>query len=272
MRVGRESWFLVGVFLVGCDYEVPTSTVDAGSVEATAFESANALVRAEDMATPGANPVVLAAGAFGPVFAYEPLADRLRKRGYDVHIFTIAKPLQAMEASAPALATFVDGVLAATGASQVDIITHSQSGLLARYYARFLGGAEKIDALISMSGLQYGSKLANVPPLLGLTNCLGVDVCVQLVEGSAFLRSLNEPNDTDGTIRYVNFGSKSDFAAIPYTNNFLYGTGDITNVAIQDQCPWRFVGHVTYITDSTVASGLYDALAGRPITLDCTAL
>jgi triacylglycerol lipase len=215
---------------------------------------------------------VLAAGAFGPELAYEPLADRLRRRGYDVHIFVIANPLQSMVKSTPALADFVDHVLATTGAKRVDMITHSQSGLLARYYTRYLGGADKIGTLISMSGLQYGSALANVPALLGIEDCIGVDVCVELAEGSAFIRSLTEPNDTDGKIRYVNFASKSDVLAIPYTNNHLYGTGDITNVTIQVQCPWRFVGHLGYILDGTVASGLYDALAGREITLDCYAL
>lgn len=264
MKLGRTACWLVGCFLFGC------ASAPASGEGPEVVELASSPIKAGAKAVK--NPVVLAAGAFGPAFAYEPLADRLRGQGYDVYIFVIANPLQSMVKSAPALAAFVDDVLATTGATQVDMIAHSQSGLLARYYARYLGGVDKIHTLISMSGLQYGSALANVAPLVGLTNCVGVDVCVELAEGSDFVVSLTEPNDTDGHIRYVNFASKSDVLAIPYTNNLLYGTGDITNVTIQDQCPWRVVGHIGYISDGTVASGLYDALAGRQITLDCYAL
>lgn len=264
MKLGRTACWLVGCFVFGC------ASAPASGEGPEVVEQASSPIKARAKVVK--NPVVLAAGAFGPAVAYELLADRLRGQGYDVYIFVIANPLQSMVKSAPALADFVDDVLATTGATQVDMIAHSQSGLLARYYARYLGGVDKIHTLISMSGLQYGSALANVAPLVGLTDCAGVDVCVELAEGSDFIVSLTEPNDTDGHIRYVNFASKSDVLAIPYTNNLLYGTGDITNVTIQDQCPWRVVGHIDYISDGTVASGLYDALAGSEITLDCYAL
>ncbi len=234
MRIDRNALWICGTLACGCAADPalpPGSTPSPGPIESAQDAAPDAYAPASDAATDaasapvdagvvpvvppwnGPDPVVLAAGAFGPAFAYEPLAERLRARGYDVRIFVIANPLQSMAASAPALAEFVDDVLADTGASKVDMITHSQSGLLARYYTRFLGGATKIDSLISMSGLQYGSKLANIPALLGIPSCLGVDVCVELAEGSDFIRSLTEPNDTDGNVRYVNFASKSDVLA-----------------------------------------------------------
>ena len=45
-----------------------------------------------------------------------------------------------------------------------------------------------------------------------------------------------------------------------------------TNVTIQSRCPLRVVEHVLLATDGTTYSGIQDALAKRPITLDCLAL
>ena len=74
--------------------------------------------------------------------AYHPDLAAIHDAGYCVFalnygdVFGIAP----MEDSAGQLATFVDGVLAATGAAKVDIVGHSEGGLMPRWYLRFLGG------------------------------------------------------------------------------------------------------------------------------------
>ena len=52
--------------------------------------------------------------------------------------------LDKMENSAAELATYVDKVLASTGASKVDLVGHSEGSIMPRYYLKFLGGASKV--------------------------------------------------------------------------------------------------------------------------------
>ena len=71
--------------------------------------------------------------------------------------------------------SFADGVRAQTGAARVDLIGHSQGGLVGRYYIKYLGGASEVDSMISLGAPHYGTSLANLANLLGLGSCLGVD-------------------------------------------------------------------------------------------------
>jgi triacylglycerol lipase len=221
-------------------------------------------------AAPDADPVIIAAGTGAPREFYEPLASRLRAGGYQVFIYTIPSPLSPFEESAPSFEAFLEGVLDQTGRSRADVIGHSQGVILVRYAAKFLGGGPKIDTMVSLSGGIYGSTLAsNVNAAAG---CLGLVLCQEAAIGSDFLKQLNEPNDAVAGVHHVNITSIHEEIATPYTNNLMYGTGDITNVVVQYQCPANQVEHVFLPLDGAVASGIDDALAHRPITLDCDAI
>lgn len=218
-----------------------------------------------------AEPVVIAAGSFAPEIAYEPMASRLRAKGFKVFIYKIPTPLADIAATAPSLATFIDQVRASTGSAKVDVVNHSQSGLLTRHVIKYLGGASKIDTVISLSGLHQGSTLANLGQVLGL-NCLGVVICQQLLPGSTYLTNLNAGTQAYPGIHYVNIASTSDVLAIPYSNNYMTGTGDITNRVLQSQCPLRFVGHLGLAVDGAIADGIVDGLRKEPIRFNCFAI
>ena len=221
-------------------------------------------------AAPDADPVVIAAGTGAPREFYEPLASRLRDGGYEVFIYTIPSPLSPFEESAPSFESFLEDVLEETGSAKVDIIGHSQGVILVRYAAKFLGSGPQIDTLVSLSGGIHGSSLAS--GIDASAGCLGLVLCKQAAIGSEFLQQLNEPNDAIDGVHHVNITTIHDRIGTPYTNNLMFGTGDITNVVVQDQCPGSLVGHVLLPLDGAVASGIDDALAHRPITLDCDAI
>lgn len=62
-----------------------------------------------------------------------------------------------IETSAAQLSGFVDRVLSATGAGQVDLVGHSQGGMMPRYYLKFLGGAAKVHTLVGPAPSNHGT-------------------------------------------------------------------------------------------------------------------
>lgn len=173
--------------------------------------------------------------------------------------------------SAKELAAFVDQVLAATGTSKVDIVGHSQGGMMPRQYMRFEGGAAKVRMLISLGATHHGTTvlgigtLARTLGLLGFTPpILGV-AAEQQIRGSSFLANLNAGGDTEPGVSYLAIATRYDEVTTPYTSAFLTsGPGaTVQNVTLQDGClldlsdhlsmtySWRAVGYVRRGLDPT---------------------
>ena len=124
----------------------------------------------------------------------------------------------------------VDSVLNATGATQVDIITHSMGALSARYYVRNLGGDGKVDALVTLGGANHGTTTANI--------CFDTS-CAEMRPGSTFLNNLNSTDETWGTPRYATWWSDCDEVINPHSSALLNGavntqTACITHSALHE--------------------------------------
>lgn len=218
------------------------------------------------------DPVIIVAGTFSPAFANEPLAARLRADGYQVSIFELPTlGTQDINATARALNTFADGVRARTGATRVDLVGHSQGGLVARSYVKSYGGAGEVDSLVTLGTPNRGTYVANLVDFLGFGNCLTVTACEQMSIGSSYLAALNAGDDTIGSVRYTTIRTIQDELVRPVDNATLYDGA--VNVKVQSQCWARVVGHLGLIVDGTVYSGIRQALQGRTdIRLNCWAL
>ena len=224
-----------------------------------------------------ADPVVLVAGTFfggNDADAYfMPLVSRLEDDGFDVSVWAIPdRGLGDIAESAAVFATFVSSVLERTDADRIDIVAHSQGGLIGRYFIKNLGGDEAVDSLVSLAAPHYGTRAANVADVLGFGSCAGIVACEQMAVGSTFLEQLNAGDDTIGDVVYTNIVSRFDEVVVPYTNGFLRDADNNTNATLQSQCPFRFVGHVLLPLDAAAYSGVRDALLHREVTFECARL
>lgn len=227
-------------------------------------------------AAPSRDPVIVVAGTFADQPAanifYAPLAACLRADGYRPYIFGLpTSGTEGIGRTAQALNAFADQVRAQTGAARVDLIGHSQGGLVARHYVKYLGGSGEVDALISLGAPHHGTAIANLARLFGLGNCIGIVSCQQMARGSTYLSNLNAGDDTIGIARHTNIISNNDGIVLPVTTGWLADDGNNANVRVQSPCFLRFVGQVGLALDETVYSGIQDALANRAITLNCFA-
>lgn len=216
-------------------------------------------------------PVVLVHGTFGnSIDNWLVLAPYLVKRGYCVYSLDYGQlpgvpffnGLGPIDKSAEQLDGFVDKVLASTGAAEADLVGHSQGGMMPRYYLKFLGGAEKVNALIGLAPDNHGTTLLGLTKLLpyfpGIEDLLTTKTpsLADQVAGSPFLTKLNEGGDTVPGVRYTVIATKYDQVVTPYRTQFLDGPG-VRNVTVQDLCPVDLSEHV--------AIGILDRVAHHEV-------
>ncbi len=217
------------------------------------------------------DPVVVVAGLFGPAFFYEPLANRLRADGREAFVFQLTDiGTGDIAETAEDLADFVAGVRDQTGAAKVDLVAHSEGGLVSRQYVKYEGGSSTVDSLVTLGTPNNGTAVANIIDFIGAGNCLGIVACQQMAIGSDFLAELNAGDDTIGSVRYTNLYTALDELVRPVENAAM--RDGATNVLTQSQCPFRLIEHLNLALDGAVYDGIRDALLGQPVRLNCFAV
>lgn len=118
------------------------------------------------------------------------------------------------ESYAKCLARYIDEQVPS---GTVDIVAHSQGGIVARYYARFLAPAGRVDTIVAMSS-----------PLNGIINCTLAGACggvnPEVCPDSAFLHALNgvapegdgSNDETPAGARYASVVSDKDNVISPW--------------------------------------------------------
>lgn len=162
-----------------------------------------------------------------------------------------------MEQSAAELSEFVDTVRERTGAEKVDIVGHSEGGIMPRYYLKFLGGAAKVQNFVGWAAPNHGTDISGLTRLRtafpGFDDELGnhCGSCPQLMIGSDFLKRLNSGTDeTIGNVKYTVLASKHDGVVTPIETIFLSGD-NVKNILIQDINPHDMTEHFAMAGDLT---------------------
>jgi triacylglycerol esterase/lipase EstA (alpha/beta hydrolase family) len=181
-------------------------------------------------------------------------------------------------ASAGQLASFVTKVLAATGAARVDIVGHSQGGMMPRYYLKFLGGAAKVATMVGLAPSNHGTSLdglttlAQTLRLAGVVDAVlgsGCEACVEQEAGSSFLAQLNSGGDTVPGVSYTVIESRDDEVVTPYTSAFLSGPA-VTNITVQNQCILDQSDHLEIAADPVAMADMLNALdPAHPVRVPC---
>jgi triacylglycerol esterase/lipase EstA (alpha/beta hydrolase family) len=244
---------------------------------------------APDTPPPGANnwscqltaahphPVVLVHGTFANMDDnWQAASPLLANNGYCVYAFNYGgtsstSPIQGIgdiAASAAQLASFVNTVLAATGASKVDLVGHSQGGMMPRYYINSLGGASRVNDFVALAPSNYGTTLDGFTELASLLGVSGqingalssvCQACVEQEQGSAFLASLNKTPTVAG-VNYTVIESVDDEVVTPYTNAFLPAAPNVTNIKVQNQCVLDGSDHLEIAADPIALADMLNAL------------
>jgi len=140
-------------------------------------------------------PVVLVHGTFENASMWAAVAPQIRAAGYCVFALNYGNNATGdIPTSAAQLGSFVDQVLAQTGASKVDLVGHSQGGMMPRYYMGFLGGAKYVHQLVGIAPSNHGTEGVILPPpdLVPTPDytAAGCAACADQQAGSPFMEEL----------------------------------------------------------------------------------
>ncbi|NNH74829.1 alpha/beta fold hydrolase [Nocardia uniformis] len=206
-------------------------------------------------------PVVLIHGTMDDATAWDVLYPKLIAAGYCAYALTYGAgggflPLGGVapvDRSATEIAAFIDQVLAVTGADRVELVGHSQGGLIAEYYAKNLGGAAKVHSEILLAPTTHGTDLLGLVGLLdgvpAVRDVIDTAVlptfcaaCADQEVGSNFIRALNSGPIAQPNVRYAVLATRDDMTNTPAGAASFIEEPGVVNQFVQDLRP----GYVTH--------------------------
>lgn len=170
-----------------------------------------------------------------------------------------------INSSARELARNVERVKEATGAEQVDLVAHSQGGLLVKKYIAELGGGDNVRRAVTVGATFHGTDLNGAGRFLSpiaralprLAAFLVGPGALQQLNDSPEIQALNALPDTQAGIVYTSLYSPSDVTATPNSTSILQAVdgADVVNINIEASCPNSGrVLHPNMQSDLTVAA------------------
>lgn len=200
---------------------------------------------------PPRDPILFVHGWNGSAGNWGAMILRFRSAGWtdrEMHAWTYDSR-RSNEEIARTISAKVDSILGATGAARVDIVTHSMGALSSRHYLAVLGGAERVDAWVSLAGPNHGITLAIL---------CGGPPCSEMRPRSAFLERLNRDDETPGAVRYATWGSRCDGVISPPETVALEGAQNTETACLR---------HDELLTDPTVFAEVRAFLTGAQLVL-----
>jgi triacylglycerol esterase/lipase EstA (alpha/beta hydrolase family) len=218
-------------------------------------------------------PVVLVNGTFANMtddWSY--LGPRLANAGYCVYSTVLGgDPHSVIQTTGPVatsvaqLASFVDGVRTATGVSTVDLVGHSQGGLIAEYYTKFLG-AGKVSTVVGLSPTTHGTTLNGLATLAALfpgsPQVIGAacPACADQLPTSAVVTRLNTGPIAQPGVSYTIIETLNEFVVTPAGAAAFIREPGVRNLWVQNYCWFDTVDHASLSYDRTTEQLVRNAL------------
>ncbi len=141
---------------------------------------------------------------------------------------------------------------------KIDVVGLSQGALQPRWAIRWWPDIRRlVDDYVSMAGTNHGSVFAD--SACAASPCLPA-LWQQRFEGARFLAALNREDETPGRVSYTSVYSLTDEIIQPVAPSPVAAIEGASNVAVQDVCPGRYVGHVQSAADAAYYEVVMDAL------------
>jgi triacylglycerol lipase len=147
------------------------------------------------------DPVLLVHGFDGSSESWHVMERRLRAAGYRAQeIRAVSYDSHASNVDAAhVIAQAVDQLRAENDVSRVDVVSHSMGAIASRVFVEELGGAPKVDAWVSLAGVNTGTVWAY--------GCALIESCREMMPGSPLLDLLAHEFTPEGDVRFATWWS-----------------------------------------------------------------
>ncbi|MEV5837036.1 alpha/beta fold hydrolase [Nocardia sp. NPDC052112] len=222
---------------------------------------------------PGAVPVVLLHGFAGDEYrAWGFLGPALANAGLCVYSFSYGGS-SAMQGggngpladSAVEIKRKLSALTARLGAAEVDLIGHSEGGIMAQYIVKtdpqVASGVRSVTTISSPTHGTLGDLAATVLDIGNLRDGLPVPPAVKdLLAGSPFLQELNSGPITVPGVAYTTISSRFDPISSFGQNQAMLAEPGVDNYVLQNVCPGSKAGHNGTVFSPTTAALVLNAL------------
>lgn len=148
--------------------------------------------------------------------------------------------------SATEVAEQIRYVRQATGAQKVNLVGHSQGGLLTKFFTEVDGGADEVARVVTVGANFHGTTLNGAGPTLlalvkampQLARFLASTAAVEQLAGSEFMAKVNQFKDTSAGVSYTSIYSPADVTVTPNDASILTAVpgADVVHVDLKEVC------------------------------------
>jgi len=139
---------------------------------------------------------------------------------------------------------------------RIDVVGLSQGALQPRWAIKWWPDIRHdIDDYVSMAGTNHGALFGDLDCVYSCPPALW-----QQTQHSNFLAALNRGDESPDEPSYTSVYSLTDEIIQPVAPAPVAAIGGASNVAVQDVCPGRYVGHVQSASDAAYFGVVLDAL------------